>query len=87
MSVLGVSRLIRDIEHEDGALERLQADPEGVIDGYPVTSTEREAVLALDAARLVELGVNPLLVRTLLILNGVRGPEMYTHGLRLVATA
>lgn len=83
MSLVHLSRLIREVEHGDGVLDRLREDPEAVLAEYDLTSEEADAVLDLDAQRLVDLGVNPLLMRTLLVLNGVGNPDLYSHSIRL----
>lgn len=85
MSLVQLSRLIRDVEHTDGVLDELRQHPEAVLDRYRLTDAEREAVLHLDAQRLIDLGVNPLLMRTLLVLNGVGNGEIYDHKIRLTA--
>lgn len=83
MSLVQLSRLIRDVEHREGVLEELRDDPAMVLNRYDLSHAERAAVLDLDAQRLVDLGVNPLLMRTLLVLNGVGNPEIYGHSVRL----
>lgn len=87
MSLVQLSRVVRDIEHTDGALAEFQANPEAVLDRYRLTADERQAVLDLDAQRLIDLGLNALLMRTLLVMNGVGNPEIYTHSIRLGASA
>lgn len=83
MSLVQLSRLIKDVEHREGVLDELRANPTAVLDRYTLSDDERAAVLDLDAQRLVDLGVNPLLMRTLLVLNGVGNPEIYDHSIRL----
>jgi hypothetical protein len=79
MSTVGVHRLVRDLERCPGAVDRLLQSPGKVMDEYPLTEAESAAILDLDAAALVELGVNPLVMRTLLVLCGVGNPEIYSH--------
>ncbi len=83
MSLVQLSRLVRDVEHNDGVIADLQAEPAAVLARYRLTDDERQAVLDLDAQRLIDLGLNALLMRTLLVLNGVGNPEIYTHSIRL----
>lgn len=83
MSTVGVHRLVRDLERRQGAVERLRQGPTAVLAEYPLTEAERDAVLELDAAALVDLGVNPLVMRTLLVLCGVGNPDIYTHRVSL----
>ncbi len=79
MSVVALCRLVRDLEREDGLVARLRDRPQAVLDRYPLTAAERDALLDLDARRLVDLGLNPLPMRNLLTLLGVPGPELYLH--------
>lgn len=83
MSLFQLSRLIRDVEHKDGLLDRLRSNPQETLAGYDLSERERAAVLTLDAQELLDLGVNPLLMRTLLVLNGVGNPELFDHDLSL----
>jgi hypothetical protein len=78
-----VHQLVRDLERRDGAVARLMENPETVLSEYRLSDTERDAVLDLDAAALVELGVNPLVMRTLLVLVGVGNPDIYSHDVSL----
>jgi Aromatic-ring-opening dioxygenase LigAB, LigA subunit len=83
MSLVQLSRLIRTVAHEDGVLARLRTEPDAVLAEYDLTPDEEAAVLDLDGQRLIDLGVNPLLMRTLLVLNGVGNPDLYSHSVRL----
>ncbi|MFI8308307.1 hypothetical protein ACIF80_33865 [Streptomyces sp. NPDC085927] len=84
MSVVALHRLVRDVERQETTRARLLADPDDLLAEYPLTEAERTAVLDLDASTLVELGVHPLVMRTLLVTAGVPNPDLYTHdrGLR-----
>lgn len=77
MSVLGVSRLARDLEQVSGALARFEADPDGVLTGYPLEESERAAILSLDATSLLEAGVNPIVIRNLFVVRGVKHADLY----------
>jgi hypothetical protein len=79
MSVVAIHRLVRNLERQDGAVAGFLADPEAFIAGYPLTERETDAVLTLDAQALVDLGVNPLVMRTLLVLSGVQNSDIYSH--------
>ncbi len=83
MTVLAITKLVRSLERTEGFRDRLRADPEAVLADYALSPEERDAVLRLDAATLVELGVNPLVMRNLLFLVGVPNAELYTHRLSL----
>ncbi|MEV6161875.1 hypothetical protein AB0L71_08115 [Streptomyces sp. NPDC052052] len=87
MSTVGLGRLARDIARIEGVTERLRADPHSVLAQYPLTGPERDAVLRLDAAALVGLGLNPLVMRNLLFLLGVPNADLYTHRLSLGAVS
>ncbi len=83
MTVLGLTKLVRDLERTEGFRDRLCRDPQTVLSEYAISPDERDAVLRLDAAALVELGLNPLVMRNLLFLVGVPNAELYTHNLSL----
>jgi hypothetical protein len=83
VSVVAVHKLVRDLERRDGAVDRLREDPEGMLAEYRLSNAERDAVLDLDASALVALGVNPLVMRTLLVLVGVGNPDIYSHDVSL----
>jgi hypothetical protein len=83
VTVLGLTKLVRDLERTEGFGERLHREPEVVLSEYAISPVERDAVLRLDAAALVELGLNPLVMRNLLFLLGVPNAELYTHGMSL----
>jgi hypothetical protein len=83
MSVVGLCRLVRDLERVAGAAAELRADAPAVLARYSLTDVERDAVLDLDARALVGLGLNPLPMRNLLTLSGVRNPEIWTHSVSL----
>lgn len=79
MSTVAVHRLVRDLERNDGAVAEILDSPEAVVSRYSLTDAEKNAVLALDAQGLVDLGVNPLVMRTLLVLAGVANADIYSH--------
>jgi hypothetical protein len=87
MSRVQLSRLIKDVQRQEVLREQLQTDPESVVQRYDLTPQEREAFLNLDAQQLIDLGVNPLLMRTLLVINGVGNADLYTHNIRLTSSA
>ncbi|MCR1782701.1 hypothetical protein KVF89_09170 [Nocardioides carbamazepini] len=79
MSVLGLTKLARALEHEDGLLERFRSEPGAVMDRFVLDDAERASVLALDANDLRERGMNPVALRNLLVLLGVPHGQMYVH--------
>jgi hypothetical protein len=84
MSVLGLTKLSRELEHDEGLLARFRSDPILEMRGFDLTAQEVEWVLDLDAQSLLDHGVNPVVLRNLLVLLGVQHGQMYTHqqGLR-----
>ena len=87
MSVVAMARLVRDVEREGGLSARLREDPMAVLSRYSLSPAEYDALLDLDAQRLVDLGLNPIPMRNLLTLLGVPGPELYQHRLSLRVAA
>lgn len=79
MSVLAINQFTRDLEHEPTTIDAYRADPSAVLAGYRLTDDERIAILALDAAELLDRGVNPIVIRNLLVILGIKHGEMYTH--------
>ena len=79
MSVLGLTKLSRELEHQDGLLERFRTDPADVMDAFDLTVNERSWVLDLDAESLLDHGMNAVALRNLLVLLGIPHGQMYTH--------
>ncbi|WP_176611571.1 hypothetical protein [Actinomadura sp. WMMB 499] len=77
MSIVGLNRLARNLEHEPGLLEAFRADPAPVLADYPLTGEERRAVAAKDAAWLLAHGMNPVALRNLMVVLGVAHQDMY----------
>ncbi len=77
MSVLGLTKLAWDLEHETGLLERYRRDPEPVLDAYQLTEAERAAVRAFDPHPLLAVGLNPVVLRNLFVILGVAHGEIY----------
>jgi hypothetical protein len=83
VSLVGVNKLVRSVERRSEAVDLLRSEPESLLARYELSAAERDAVLDLDAATLVELGVNPLLMRTLLVAAGVPNSDLFHHDLSL----
>ncbi|MGP4022558.1 hypothetical protein [Actinomadura sp. 3N407] len=81
MSIVGLNRLARDLEHTPGLLGRFDADPEEVMSAYPLTAPERRAVAGRDSDRLLAHGMNPVALRNLMVVLGVAHQDMYTRDL------
>jgi hypothetical protein len=80
MSVIGVNKLTLALEHEPALLDAYRSDPDATLDKYRLSSDERDAIRRLDADNLLQRGVNPIVIRNLLVLLGIPHGEMYTHG-------
>lgn len=79
MSVLGVNKFTLDLEHRPGLLDAYRADPAAVLDGYRLSEQERAAIQRLDADYFLASGVNPIVIRNLLVILGIPHKDMYTH--------
>ncbi len=77
MSVVGLNRLARELEHAPGLLDAFRAAPGPVLAGYPLTPRERLAVTRKDAAWLLDHGMNPVALRNLMVVLGVAHQDMY----------
>ncbi|MDX6740575.1 hypothetical protein [Actinocorallia sp. A-T 12471] len=77
MSVVGLNRLARDLEHTPDLLAAYTAAPEDVLTDYPLTADEGAAVLQRDATWLLGHGMNPVALRNLMVVLGVGHHEMY----------
>lgn len=86
MSVLALTRLARDLEHEPGLLDEFLAGPRPVLARYDVSDEEQGWVLDLDAQALLDHGMNAVALRNLLVLLGIPHAAMYTHGESLRTT-
>ena len=79
MSILAVNKFTLDLEHAAGTLDAYRVDPTGVLDRYRLTAEERSAIERLDADFFLEEGVNPIVIRNLLVILGIPHKAMYTH--------
>lgn len=77
MSVLHLTKLARDLEHLDGLRERFDQDPDRILADYDLTGDERDAVKRRDAAALLPTGINPVVLRNLMVTLGVPHSRMY----------
>jgi hypothetical protein len=78
MSVVGISALARDLEHEPGLLDRWPAERDEILGRYAITDAEADAIRRYDAAWLLARGVNPVALRNLFVIQGVAHKDMYT---------
>jgi hypothetical protein len=77
MSIVGLNRLARELEHTPGLLARYLESPGAVLDGYRLTGPERRAVAGKDASWLLAAGMNPVALRNLMVVLGVAHQDMY----------
>lgn len=80
MSILGLTKLTWDLEHQPGLLDRYRQDSESVLSGYQLTDAERAAVRELNAHALLDVGLNPVVLRNLFVTLGVPHGQMYAAG-------
>lgn len=79
MSVLGLNKFTLDLEHTAGVLDDYRSEPDSVLARYRLSEEEKEGIRNLDADYLLTTGVNPIVLRNLLVILGVPHKEMYTH--------
>ena len=79
MSILGINKFTLDLEHAAGVLDAYRTNPATVLDGYRLSPEERAAIERLDADYFLAAGVNPIVIRNLLVILGIPHKEMYTH--------
>jgi hypothetical protein len=78
VSIVGLNRLARDLEHTPGLLGDFRSAPDAVLARYPLTAEERQAVTGRDAAWLLAHGMNPVALRNLMVVLGVPHGDMYS---------
>ncbi|MEU5879984.1 hypothetical protein [Spirillospora sp. NPDC047279] len=77
MSIVGLNRLARELEHSPGLLADFKAAPEPVLARYPLSPEERRAVTGRKAEWLLAHGMNPVALRNLMVVLGVAHRDMY----------
>lgn len=83
MSLVALGHLAHDLDRRPSTKQELLVDPHRLLAGYDLTDAERQAVLALDAQALVDLGLNPMLMWNILGAAGVGPRDLYSHTLTL----
>jgi len=80
--------LIQDLKWDPQLRARWQQERSAVLDGYPLTTEEREAIDAGDFRRLYDLGLHPYLGGQLarLMFGNAAGPEATASVNKLVAS-
>lgn len=80
MSAVALGRLTRDVSRDPSLARQIREEPGPLLSAYGLSEDEREAVLDLDARRLVDLGLNPIVMRNLLVAGGVDPwADLYDH--------
>ncbi|WP_166352451.1 hypothetical protein [Phytoactinopolyspora limicola] len=77
MSLLGLTKLAWDLEHQEGLLDAYHAAPAAVLARYRLQPRHHQAVLDFDAATLLDDGLNPVVLRNLLVILGVPHAKLY----------
>ncbi|MGW4032935.1 hypothetical protein ACWEFL_27140 [Streptomyces sp. NPDC004838] len=77
MSIVGLNRLARELEHTSGLLERFREAPQSVLRAYDLSGEERRAVCNTDATWLLARGMNPVALRNLMVVLGIAHHAMY----------
>lgn len=79
MSVFGVERLLFDLGQRPELRGRFSAGIGELLDGYPLTAEERDAVGRIDLKWLYERGVNPMLLLRFNLTGQIPTREAYTR--------
>ncbi|MEV7284816.1 hypothetical protein AB0O01_09700 [Streptomyces sp. NPDC093252] len=77
MSIVGLNRLARDLEHVPGLLDRFREAPQPVLRTYDLSEDEKRAVSSTDATWLLAHGMNPVALRNLMVVLGIAHHAMY----------
>lgn len=59
---LRTNDLVQDLKWDLDLLERFEADERAVLEAYPITDAERDAILARDFRTLFTMGLHPYLL-------------------------
>ncbi|MBI5263425.1 MAG: subunit of meta cleavage enzyme [Bradyrhizobium sp.] len=71
-----VHKMIQDLSHQLGLMERFQADRQQVFAEYELTETERAALTEASPPALASIGVHPILQMHYLLFSN---PDMASH--------
>ncbi|MFD9718695.1 hypothetical protein [Streptomyces sp. NPDC059076] len=77
MSIVGLNRLARELEHDPALLERFHRSPSSVLGAYTLSEAEKRAVGNTDATWLLAHGMNPVALRNLMVVLGIAHHAMY----------
>jgi hypothetical protein len=81
LSVYYLQKAIREINRDPATRQEFMATPAKVVDRYPLTAVERDALETRDYGKLYGLGVHGLLLRPFSILHQVSEPD-YLRAIR-----
>jgi len=76
MSRYQVHKMIQDLTHQPGLMERFQADRRGVLLDYGLTEAETAALTEATPPALASIGVHPVLQMHYLLFSN---PDMASH--------
>ncbi|OWJ56144.1 hypothetical protein BWU74_31840 [Paraburkholderia caledonica] len=62
MSIYTVERVLWDLHAQPDLASRFRAEPEGVLDGYPLEGDERGLVTSLDVRAMADRGASQMLL-------------------------
>lgn len=65
MSIYAVNKILYLLENDASFRERIKTNPEEAIDGFPLTSAERQALTSGDVGKLFGIGVHAFLLNHL----------------------
>jgi 2'-aminobiphenyl-2,3-diol 1,2-dioxygenase, small subunit len=71
-----VHKMIQDLSHRPGLMERFQADRQGVLAEYGLTEAEKAALTEASPPALASIGVHPVLQMHYLLFSN---PDMASH--------
>ena len=71
-----VHKMIQDLSHQAGLMERFQADRQKVFAEYELTEEERAALTEASPPALASIGVHPILQMHYLLFSN---PDMASH--------
>lgn len=81
MSAYTLNKLLREVNRNPQIRERFFKAPEDVLDGFELTSEERQAIIAGDIGALYRFGVHGLILRPFTLLQGMPEPD-YLRAIR-----
>lgn len=72
-----VEKILWDLRHDESVISRLASNPSETLKSYGLTQEEQDAMLRQDFRKLIELGVNPILLYFGALEMGIARNEYY----------